>query len=298
MAVLLATPACLTDRTLAELADGGGSEGGTTTTSSSTSSSTTGAVDETTTTWSPDFGDPPSHPTCDGFVCPHDVGSHIECDVWAQDCAAGEKCMPWANDGGNSWNATRCSPIDPMPAEIGGPCTVEGSGVSGIDDCPIASMCWNVHYETDMGTCVAFCQGSEANPLCEDPTARCTIYAEGTLILCHPDCDPLAQDCREGEGCYPVNESFSCTVDASGQLGELGGHCEFLNACDPASFCANPDAVPGCTGSIGCCSEFCDISVEDPDGQCSLAGQVCVAWFELGMAPPGLVDVGACVLPE
>ncbi|HET6585475.1 MAG TPA: hypothetical protein VFG69_18580 [Nannocystaceae bacterium] len=33
--------------------------------------------------------------------CPFDVsGLQIECDLWAQDCAEGEKCMPWANDGG------------------------------------------------------------------------------------------------------------------------------------------------------------------------------------------------------
>ncbi len=39
--------------------------------------------------------------------------------IWAQDCPEGEKCMPWANDGGGSWNATRCSPLDPNPSAVG-----------------------------------------------------------------------------------------------------------------------------------------------------------------------------------
>jgi hypothetical protein len=300
MAALLATPACLTDRTLAELADGGASEGGTTTTGVATTTSS--ADDSTTTTspptWSPDFGEPPSYPTCDGFVCPHDLGVHDECDVWAQDCAAGLKCMPCANDGGNSWNSTCCTPIDPTPAAIGGPCTVEGSGVSGIDDCPIASMCWNVDPETSSGTCVAFCQGTEANPLCEDPSTSCSINGEETLILCLHVCDPLAQDCGEWQGCYALNDLFFCVPDAGGDGGGLGDECDFLNECDPGLFCADADRVTGCSGSANCCSQFCDITSADPDAQCSLAGQVCVPWYELGMAPPGLTHVGACALPS
>ena len=68
---------------------------------------------------------------------PDGGGVNIECDIWAQDCPDGEKCMPWANDGGNSWNATRCSPLDPNPGQPGDACTVEGCGVSGIDNCDI-----------------------------------------------------------------------------------------------------------------------------------------------------------------
>src|SRR5690606_38571371 len=48
-----------------------------------------------------------------GFVGDPDVGGGGgECDVFAQDCPKGEKCMPWANDGGGSWNATTCSPVE------------------------------------------------------------------------------------------------------------------------------------------------------------------------------------------
>ena len=234
------------------------------------------------------------------FLCqPDGAGVNIECDVWAQDCPSGEKCMPWANDGGSSWNATRCSPLDDNPAQVGDPCLVEGSGVSGIDNCDISSMCWNVDPETNEGVCTAFCSGSEANPVCEDPTTQCVIANEGTLILCLPTCDPLAQDCTNGQNCYPIDDGFACAPDAGGEQGAYGEGCEFLNVCDAGLFCANPDAVPDCAGAAGCCSEFCDLSAADPDAACSGAagGQVCTPWYEEGQSPPGYEDVGACAIP-
>jgi len=234
-----------------------------------------------------------------GFIQDPDGGGvNIECDVWAQDCAEGEKCMPWANDGGSSWNATRCSPLDPNPAQIGDPCTVEGSGVSGIDNCDIASMCWDVDPETNMGTCAGFCSGSEANPVCEDPTTSCVIANEGGLSLCLPICDPLLQDCVEGQGCYPIDDGFACAPDAGGEDGAYGEACAFINVCDPGMFCANPEAVPNCA-SEGCCSPFCDMSDPDAGAACpgAAGGQECVAWYEEGQAPPGFENVGACAIP-
>jgi hypothetical protein len=219
-----------------------------------------------------------------------------ECDIWAQDCPEGEKCMPWDNAGGNSWNATRCSPLDPNPGQPGDACTVEGSGVSGIDDCDIASMCWNVDPETNMGTCVGFCEGSEANPVCPDPGTGCSITNEGVLILCLPFCDPLLQDCGETEACYPEPNGFFCSPDASGEMGLYGDPCEYLNVCDPGLFCADAAAVPNCAGSIGCCSEYCDIT--DPMAVCMGQGQECTAFYEMGQAPPGYENVGVCVIPQ
>jgi len=207
--------------------------------------------------------------------------------------------MPWANDGGSSWNATRCSPLDPAPAQAGDECTVEGSGVSGIDNCDISTMCWNVDPETNMGTCVAFCMGSEANPVCEDPNTSCVIANEGVLILCLPNCDPLLQDCGDGQACYPINDGFACAPDASGEMGLFADPCEFINVCDPGLFCANADAVPNCAGSQGCCSSFCDTSDPMAGAMCpgAAGGQDCVPWFDMGQAPPGFENVGACAIP-
>jgi hypothetical protein len=229
---------------------------------------------------------------------PDGAGTEVECDVWMQDCPEGEKCMPWANDGGSSWNATRCSPVSDNPGQVGDECTVEGSGVSGIDSCDVGSMCYYVDPETNVGTCVGMCQGTEESPMCE-PGFLCSISNDGVLILCRRECDPLLQDCQGSAACLPANgaDGFVCIVDASGEMGAPGDPCEFLNACDPGLFCANAEVVPDCQGTGGCCSEFCDLTEPDPNAGCSLMGQECTPWFEEGTAPPDLVHVGACALP-
>ena len=84
-------------------------------------------------------------------------GGFNECDIEAQDCPEGEKCMPWANDGGDEWNGTRCSPIAKDPGPLGGPCLAEGSGTSGIDDCDLGLVCWQVDPKTNQGVCHAMC---------------------------------------------------------------------------------------------------------------------------------------------
>jgi hypothetical protein len=235
-----------------------------------------------------------------GFIygAPDGGGVNIECDVWAQDCPRGEKCMPWANDGGSSWNATRCSPIEPDPMGVGETCTVEDSGVSGIDDCELGAMCWNVDADTLMGTCVAQCSGTEANPECPADFS-CMISNAGTLTLCLPSCDPLAPACAANEICAPVDDQFFCLPDFSGDAGVHGDPCEFITACDPGLFCANSGEVPGCEGSIGCCAEFCDTTIT-ADQQCTgfADGEDCVPWFMDGEAPMGLEQLGACVIRQ
>lgn len=233
-----------------------------------------------------------------GFITDPDGGGvSIECSVWDQDCGEGEKCAPWANDGGSAWNATRCVPVDAAPAQPGDTCTVEGSGVSGIDTCDVSSMCWDVDPETNEGTCVAFCTGSENAPVCDDPTTSCSIANEGVLILCLPTCDPILQDCSDGQACYPIDDSFVCAPDASGEdQGADNDPCEFINACDPGNICVNPDIVDGCpAGSAGCCQAVCDLSEAMPAG-CT-GSETCEPWFEEGNVPPGYEDVGVCALP-
>jgi hypothetical protein len=227
---------------------------------------------------------------------PDGGGPTNECDIWAQDCPEGEKCMPWANDGGGSWNATRCSPIDENPGQPGDTCTVEGDGVSGIDDCDIASMCWDVDGKTNMGVCVGFCEGSEDAPFCSNPDEGCSITNDGVLILCLAICDPLLQDCPEGSACYPEENGFFCSPDASGpELGAIGDPCEYINVCDPGGWCAAAESVPDCMAASGCCAAFCDIT--DPASVCP-DGTECVAWHTEGTAPPGEEDIGVCILPQ
>ncbi len=225
-----------------------------------------------------------------GFVVePDGGGGSIECDIWAQDCAEGEKCMPWANDGGNSWNSTTCSPVSANPKQEGDECQREGDAV---DNCDKSMMCWDVNEEGN-GTCVAFCTGSEAAPMC-NPGQTCTIANGGVLILCLPSCDPLAQDCSPGQACYPITDGFVCAPDASGEeMGGQGDPCMYINACDAGLACLTGEFVPDCA-SDSCCSAFCEL----PDSGDCPGDSVCDPWYEEGMAPPGYENLGACIIPE
>jgi hypothetical protein len=57
--------------------------------------------------------------------------------------------------------------------------------------------------------------------------------------------------------------------------------------------------VSGCT-SESCCTEFCDITTGGANAKCgeSAPGQICELFYDEGEAPPGLHDVGVCVIPQ
>lgn len=262
--------------------------------------SSTSAASSTSTSTAATFEtDGPTDPTTTtGNECP--TPETYQCDIWAQDdCCAGEKCNPWAMDGGSAWVWTRCSPIESDPDQVGEPCTVVDSPVSGIDSCEKGAMCWSVDPETNSGICVALCKGSEyrcsVDPwsCCPDVHA-CTIGAHGALILCLEFCDPLLQNCLdEGEVCYPNGNRFECLPDNSGGKGAVGEPCEFINACAPGSFCADPKYYPGCDlNAAGCCVPFCRLDMPE----CG-PGTECLPWYDPMDVPPGYENLGACVIP-
>ena len=200
--------------------------------------------------------------------------------------------MPWADDGGSSWNARKCAPLDPDPVGPGEVCTTENA-VSGIDNCDADSMCWDVDGETKEGVCIAFCMGTDAADASCEPYFHCIVLADSILAICLPDCDPLAQDCPGDDLCVPSGEHFICVLDASGEAGFYGDTCEYPNACKPGLYCLNPEYVENCEGS-GCCTPFCDTS--EPL-MCPGATQECIPWFEEGQAP-GYETVGICGIPQ
>lgn len=249
------------------------------TTTMSTSSSTTNGSSSTT----------GGTTMCSQFDC------IFECNPWTQNCPDGQKCMPWADDGSSAWNATKCTDIMPNAGKPGDPCTAEGNGVSGVDSCEKASMCWDISQETGIGTCVGFCMGSQEAPTCPS-LFNCVIDGSGTLILCLPGCDPLAQGCSNTDVCIPqpMGDGFVCVLDASGDMGQQNDPCEYANSCDPGLLCAEPAFATECDPMApGCCLPFCDLTMP----KCTNQGAQCVGWHEPGMAPPGLENVGICRLP-
>ncbi len=254
---------------------GGSSSSGTTESPTASSSATTGVCE---------------------FICEEDSpGPTIDCDIFAQDCPEGQKCAAYDSDEDGAWDSTKCVTLT-GDGQLDDPCTAE-PGATGVDDCDAGYMCWNVDEE-GMGTCYALCTGSPENPMCPEG-GQCAICQTCVIPLCIPDCDPLLQDCGNGELCVndPNSGGFVCVLDASEGDAPEGTPCEFVNVCNKGTTCVSPDFYPSleCMGWIGCCAPFCD--TDNGDADCvglSVADAECVAFYGDGEAPPGYENVGVC----
>lgn len=217
-------------------------------------------------------------------------GPMSTCDPFEQDCLDGEKCVPYASTGGN-WDANKCVPVlgDGAP---GDECTWDGA-VEATDSCDASSHCWEV-AEVDgtlVGTCTSFCEGSPDDPQCDQGTS--CLIANTSINLCVPSCDPLLQDCQEGQGCYWAangDQQFQCIFHSGSEIA-TGEACGFINDCQPSNLCADASLLPACEGS-SCCASYCELGNAD----CG-EGTECVPFFEDNTAPPEYVDVGVCIIP-
>lgn len=238
---------------------------------------------------------------CGGsFLCPGtmDFGPS-ECDTWAQDCPPGMKCVAYGANGGAVWDATKCIPVMDDPKQPGEPCTVEGNVFSGIDDCDIGAVCWDVD-EANIGTCVALCIGTPEAPDCTAPSTSCALGYDGFVAICLDNCDPLVQDCPAGLACVanPDDVGFLCAFDVSGDSGQQHDPCESVVECDPGLHCGPKSAAAECVSDgPGCCEPFCDLGDPEAAMKCGGAGQVCVSYYGMNPAPPGQENVGVCTVP-
>jgi hypothetical protein len=226
-----------------------------------------------------------------GFVAANDHQVPPSCNEYTQDCPDGEKCVPYASSG-NNWDAFKCVAIMGDQA-TGEPCTYGGI-VEASDDCDEISGCWNVQdLEGEaLGTCHAFCTGTADNPECPEGTS-CTLSGSGVPAYCIPICDPVAQDCDPGLGCYYGGGGFQCLI--SPQNIPAGEPCGFTNDCAPGLMCLDGELLPACNGSA-CCGRFCNLDLGD--AQCEATpGTACEPYFENGTAPLGLEHVGVCIVP-
>ena len=184
----------------------------------------------------------------------------VSCDPLAPTCDAGQGCY---FDG----QGYSCAPEGTIPA--GQACTNVGQCVPGAE-------CFND------GLCHQWCDPA-ATSTCAANEA-CTDIGDGMGICLPPPCDPLAQDCDTGEGCYYDGNDFSCmpagSTQAGGTCGQAYGECvpgaECMNPgvcrawCDPAatSTCAASEACTDIGDGLGICTpppEDCD-TVGDEDG--------------------------------
>jgi hypothetical protein len=199
-----------------------------------------------------------------------------ECSTFAQDCPRGHKCMPWANDGGGAWNATRCEPLVKEPRGVGQRCTASRGGLPGQDECDGTSICWDIDPETNADRCVPFCIGTESSPACPDPCDRCGIF--DAVGLCFSPCDPLLQDCKPGDACIPLHGRPVCAPEISDEGTGIGDPCPAANGCPPGLACQRDDVVPGCLDG-SCCTPYCPLDGVDPCPEL-LPGTTCTPVFD------------------
>lgn len=222
-----------------------------------------------------------------------------QCSIWEQDCPAGEKCAPWSAEPDLVPDEIRCCPEVANGLQPGDTCVIQDYLGSCIDDCAKGSMC--LDFDNDLeGTCQKYCQGSADIPACELDQG-CLIYFSG-VPFCFDTCDPLLQNCPEGDGCYPDADQsggtgFLClpTIGA----GAVGDLCFLLSGCAPGLFCVTPEFFPDCNENFGCCTPMCDIT-ESPDPCPAIDPRLtCVSWYSSGQVPPDIdyANVGVCVIP-
>ncbi|MEM9453795.1 MAG: hypothetical protein AAGF11_06420 [Myxococcota bacterium] len=224
------------------------------------------------------------------------------CDVREQSCVDGFRCVAWAEDGGDAWNGTRCIEVSPDPVGVGQICTLIDSVVSGLDDCPIGSMCWDADPVTLQGTCVPFCGLPGDSPVCPAGT-ECMIDGAGALALCLPPCDPLAsRPCAGAAACryFAASRAAFCIPDQGGRVLSPTIQCgDDDEPCPGTALCISAATYGGC-GSPSCCTRWCDTSEPDADAQCAAMQRpdhVCVAVFDRPPIPADYASLGICAEP-
>lgn len=176
-----------------------------------------------------------------------------------------------------------------------------GDATDGTDDCQFDAVCM---FPDDQGAgkCHTLCNiDGQGGPSCA-PGLECfgPFCQRCYWGYCDTSCDPREPDaCNAGDVCITAGgDQWTCTVDASGDEGQAGDPCEFANACDPGLQCLNADAVAGgCGDAASCCAPTC--STDEPNTCPNAAqGDACVPWYSPGQAPPQLMTLGVCALPQ
>jgi hypothetical protein len=239
--------------------------------------------------------------TSDGTTAANDddgsSGGDASCDPFEQDCPAGMKCSPWDGSGmgGPVWDADHCVDVVDDPAAAGEPCTLVGDDFADAHDtCDVGFVCVDFDQETQTGTCVELCSGTADAPQCSGDML-CAVFNGGALPLCEASCDPLEHTCAPGLGCVLASEDSPFLCVNTPPNTQQGDACAAVNGCSDGQLCVNGALVEGCQ-SATCCTNFCDL--DDPS-ICDEVGTMltCAPMFAENFAPPGLEDLGLCVVP-
>lgn len=106
-------------------------------------------------------------------------------------------------------------------------------------------------------------------------------------------CDPLSQDCPEGQACALLDPDFACIEVAT--WGLAGDACAAPSECGPGLACCPGLYLVGCDAGA-CCTSLCDVG--DAGAECLGAGETCVALYSGPDVPPAYLSYGVCKLDE
>ncbi|MCA9688293.1 MAG: hypothetical protein KC636_01700 [Myxococcales bacterium] len=227
-----------------------------------------------------------------GGACEPDAPAEAACDVWAQDCPEGQKCVAWSRSGG-ARDDTKCAPVT-GDGQAGDPCVTPNGPTAGEDTCSIGHVCLDVDPDTLEGVCAALCAGTAQQPSCAAVCSGCSVIGAGLFGVCLPTCDPIAQDCLGASACViaPAGDGFNCVSQApSGH--PAGSPCAYVDDCDPGLVCIDPSRYPApdCARAEGCCAPLCDLDASQCPGE--PANLLCFPWFQQGVGSCH-ENVGVC----
>jgi hypothetical protein len=125
----------------------------------------------------------------------------------------------------------------------------------------------------------------------------CATTKGGAVTACVPACDPLLQDCPEGQICTLGLDDFACMPDSSGDQGQIFDACLLTDECDPGFHCIDDFFTPNCGVAGQCCTPYCDLQAP----VCPPMAPDCVSLFtvlEGAEVLPQWQHLGVCTSPE
>lgn len=217
-------------------------------------------------------------------------GGTTACDLSTQNCPSGSSCMVYNQQGAAQCFAGECDLVTQNCAGANG-CTY-----AQLPDGGVGRACMPAGTATEGQTCsqtVAcgkglLCLGGKCSRLCYTD-ANCTGGGQcigGVTVPGSPEipltcvtltsCDPLAQNCQAGEGCYLTQTGPACvtagTVPAGQACSQTSGNCTPGNIC----------LLPAGGGTTGTCNKLCNLDGGLPNCGTGTCGQL------------GGVPYGAC----
>ncbi len=142
------------------------------------------------------------------------LGALPGCDLYEQDCPAGEKCTIWGSEGGELPDAVRCVPVWEEAQQPGDWCEV-AEPLSGVDNCASGSFCQLGAGDMTYGVCVSYCTGGPDDARCDNPDQACGLFFEGIAPLCLTACE--GDDvCPQNQICHTLSMGLTfCVAESS-----------------------------------------------------------------------------------